>query len=317
MSEKYLYAKIIHSFTNYNIEVPILSRYNSSMKEYLSYDSAAKFWNIPYIEAALSSEIDGAKPASFVVSQRSLRSPKKDRTRHLCELALPTDAVVSRNGIMVASPELLFLQLACKLDINRLILLGLQLCSYPPGKSNMSITTKQNLSAFLAETSGHRGHCKALRAVKYIEDGSASVMESIAFMILTLPHNLGGYGLNGAVFNHEIKLNEQAGKRLGQKRCFADLYYKSARLAVEYESFAFHSSPSEQGKDMMRSAILERQGIEVMRLSTIQMYDKEACIDFVFNLAARLGKRIQIRTKKFDPMHTLIRSLLPVGKLDD
>lgn len=287
------------------------------MREYLSYYSAATIWNIPYIEAVLGSEIDGAKLASFVVSQRSIRSPKKDRIRHLCELALPADAVVSKNGIMVASPELLFLQLACKLDVHRLILLGLQLCSHPSGKPYIAITTKQKLIAFLAETPGHRGHCKALRAVKYIEDGSASVMESIAYMILTLPHILGGYGLDGAVFNHEIKLKDHAGKRLGQKRCFADLYYKSSRLAVEYESFAFHSSPSEQGKDMMRSAILERQGIEVMRFSTIQLYDKEACADFAFNLAARLGKRIQIRTKKFDPMHMLLRTLLPVRKPDD
>jgi hypothetical protein len=30
-----------------------------------------------------------------------------------------------------------------------------------------------------------------------------------------------------------------------------------------------------------------------------------------FNLASRLGKRIQIRTKKFDEMHTLLRALLP------
>lgn len=282
------------------------------MKEYLSYYSAAAFWNIPYIEVVLGSEIDVTSPASFVVSQRSIRSPKKGRTRHLCELTLPADAVVSKNGIMVASPELLFLQLASKLDIHQIILLGLQLLSHPPGNPSVAITTKQNLNSFLAKTSGHRGHCKALRAVKFLEDGSASVMESLAYMILTLPHILGGYGLEGAVFNHEIKLKSEAGKRLGQKRCFADLYYKSARLAVEYESFAFHNSPLDQGKDVIRSAILERQGVEVMQLTTIQLYDKDACMDFASNLASRLGKRIQIRTKKFDSMHTHLRTMLPV-----
>ena len=92
-----------------------------------------------------------------------------------------------------------------------------------------------------------------------------------------------------------------------------DLYYKQAKLAVEYESFAFHNSPSEQGKDVMRSAILGRQGVEVMRLSAIQLYNKDACMDFAFNLAFRLGKRIQIRTKKFDGMHAFLRVLLPAG----
>ena len=284
------------------------------MKEYLSYFSAAALWNIPYIEALLGPEIAETNPVDFTVSERSARFLKKGRIIHLCKLALPAGAVVSKNGKIVASPELLFLQLACKLDIHRLILLGLQLCSHPPGNPSEAITTKQKLKTFLAKASGHRGHLKALRAVKYIEDGSASVMESMAFMILTLPHALGGYGLDGAVFNHEIRLKDEAGKRLGQKRCFTDLYYKLAKLAVEYESFAFHNNPSEQGKDVMRSAILDRQGVEVMRLTTIQLYAKDACMDFAFNLASRLGKRIQIRTKKFDEMHALLRGLLPAGK---
>ncbi len=83
---------------------------------------------------------------------------------------------------------------------------------------------------------------------------------------------------------------------------------------VEYESFAYHSSPSEQGKDVMRSAILERQGVDVMRLSTIQLYDRDACRDFAYNLAARLGKRIQINTKSFDDMNAHMRALLPDEK---
>lgn len=284
------------------------------MKEYMSNFSAASFWDIPCLETLLVSEIDKTSKVSFTVSKQSERFLKKDKIIHLCEVALPTNAVVSKNGTMVASPELVFLQLACKLDIHRLILLGLQLCSHPPGNPSEAITTKHKLKSFLAKTPGHHGHRKALRAVKYIEDGSASVMESIAYMILTLPHALGGYGLDGTVFNHEIKLNNEAAKRLGQKRCFADLYYKQAKLAVEYESFAFHNSPMEQGKDAMRSAILERQNVEVMHLSTIQLYNKDACMDFAFNLASRIGKRMQIRAKEFDQIHGLLRTLLPVGK---
>ena len=284
------------------------------MKEYMSNFSAASFWDIPCLETVLVSEIDKTSKVSFTVSKQSERFLKKDKIIHLCEVALPTNAVVSKNGTMVASPELVFLQLACKLDIHRLILLGLQLCSHPPGNPSEAITTKHKLKSFLAKTPGHHGHRKALRAVKYIEDGSASVMESIAYMILTLPHALGGYGLDGAVFNYEIRLNDEAAKRLGQKRCFADLYYKQAKLAVEYESFAFHNSPMEQGKDAMRSAILERQNVEVMHLSTIQLYNKDACMDFAFNLASRIGKRMQIRAKEFDQIHGLLRTLLPVGK---
>ncbi len=265
----------------------------------------------------LDSKIDKVNRIDTIVSERKIRSPEANQKIRLCELELPPGAVVSKNGTMVASPELLFLQLASELSIHRLILLGLQLCSCPPGNHSAAITTKEKLRAFLAKTQGHRGHRKALRASKYIEEGSASIMESIVYMILTLPHVLGGYGLDGAVFNHEIKLSGEGSNRLGQNRCFADLYYKSARLAVEYESFAFHNSPWDQGKDMVRAATLERQGIEVMRLSTVQLYNKNACKDFAFNLARRLGKRIQIRTNKFDRMHAQLRALMPTAELVD
>lgn len=284
------------------------------MKKYLSHFSAAATWNIPYIEAALGLKTKETGLVDITVTNQNARYQTKSKRIHSCELTLPTGAVISHNGNMVASPELMFLELASKLSIHRLILLGLQLCSYAPGKPSDAVTTKQKLNAFLAKTSGHQGHRKAVRAVKYVQNGSASIMESIAYMIMTLPHSLGGYGLDGAVFNYEIKLKSEARIRLGQNRCFTDLYYSQAKLAVEYESFAYHNSPSEQGKDVMRSAMLERHGIDVMRLSTIQIYDRGACGDFAYNLAARLGKRMQIRAKKFDEMHALLRELLPNGK---
>ena len=287
------------------------------MKEYLSHFSAAFYWNVPYVEAVLRIETVEIQRVNFTVFRRSEISQTKERRSYLSQVALPAGSVVSKRGKAVASPELMFLQLASKLSLHRLILLGLQLCSHPPGNPAAAITTKQKLKAFLGKTSGHRGHKKASRAIKYIEEGSASIMESIVYMILVLPHSLGGYGLDGAAFNYEIKLSNEAGKRLGQKRCFADLYYKSARLAVEYESFAYHNNPLQQGKDAVRSAILDRQGIEVMHLNTIQLYDANACNDFAFNLAARLGKRIEIRAKKFEEMNGLLRALLPSGKPEE
>ncbi len=279
-------------------------------KSYIGYFSAAEMWDIPYIETVLGSRYKNNSNDNTVYDQNKRFSNNKKRS-HSCELELPAGATVYHNGKMVASPELLFLQLARYLSIHRLILLGLQLCSHPPGVPSDAITSKQKISMFLEETSGHRGHRNALRAAKYLQNGSASVMESIAYMILTLPHSLGGYGLDGAVFNYEIKLKREAQIRLGQNRCFADLYYRQAKLAVEYESFVYHRSPLQQGKDMMRSAALERQNIGVMHLSTIQLYHYQACKDFAYNLAERLGKRIRIRTKKFNEMHTLLRELLP------
>jgi hypothetical protein len=289
--------------------------YNNYMKEYISHLSAAIVWDIPYIEAVIGYKITESDLSHITVSESNARFRKNGKKTHSCELALPPGALKTRNGRCVASPELLFLELACKLSIHRLVLLALQLCSHPPGLPSEAITTKKKLNIFLAKTAGHRGHRKAIRALNYVENGSASIMESIAFMFLTLPYSMGGYGLNGAVFNYKIELEDDARIRLGQKHCFVDLYFKKEKLAVEYQSFAYHSKPSEQGKDAVRSAILELQGISTMYLNTIQLYDKNAFRDFACNLAARIGKRIRIRTKKFNEMQALMRALLPDGNL--
>lgn len=271
-------------------------------------------WNVPNIDAVLGYKADKADSPIFTVSNYNMRVNINGKKVHACKLNLPAGAIKILNDKSVASPELLFLELASELSIHRLILLGLQLCSHSPRDPSMAITTRQKLAAFLSETSGHRGHRKAMRALLYVKNGSASIMESLAYMVLTLPHALGGYGLNGADLNHEIKLKDVMKTHLGQNRCFVDLYYKKAKLAVEYDSFAYHSNPSEQGKDAKRSAILERKGINVMHLSTIQLYNKDACWIFAKNLSVRLGKRIKIQTSKFDEMHNLLRALLPEGK---
>ena len=285
------------------------------MSKYLSHLSAAKYWNIPCLEVLLGPKALGTDVVDFTVTEKSERFQRKGCRIHFCKIDLPRNAIVRRDGIMVASPELVFLQFASRLSLHKLILLGLQLCSSPPGRHADAITTKKKIKALLAQSSGHRGQAKALRAIKYVEDGSASVMESIAYMILTLPHSLGGYGLKGAIFNVEINLKEDAATRLGQQRCFIDLYYKQKKLAIEYDSFAFHNSPSQQGKDSIRSGILSRQGIDVLHLSTIQIYDPKACADFAVNLASRLGRRIEIRTRKFEKMQILLRLLLPSGNV--
>lgn len=281
------------------------------MKGYISHISAALEWNIPCIDAVLGNKIAEANVTHITVSSYNERHRVKNKIIHSSKIPLPSGAITVRNGKTLASPELLFLELARELSIHQLILLGLQLCSYSPGNPSEAVTTSRKLNRFLVKAVGHHGRRKALLAMRYVADGSGSIMESLAYMMLVLPHTLGGYGLGGAAFNYEISLRDGARRRLGQNRCFVDLYYKQAKVGVEYESFRHHNSPSEQGRDSIRSAILENQGVKMMHLSTIQLYDTDAFRDFAANLSRHLNKRIYIRAKKFDEMHALLRTLLP------
>ena len=286
------------------------------MKEYLSHFSAAYHWMIPNLETVFGVEHMNNRrcddPVHITVSDPSERHKRNGRITHLCGLPYPVGAVKKDRGKYVASPELVFLQLANSLDMNRLILLGLQMCSHPPGKSGDAITTKRKLKTFIEKTSGHRGHLKAMRALKYVEDGSNSIMESIAFMALTLPYSYGGYALTGAVFNHEIKANPNTKYRVRQKRYYIDIFYKKEKIAVEYDSTTYHSRPSEKGKDSIRATSLELQGIEVINLTAMQLYDQWAFDEYAHHLASRLGKEIRKRIKDFEKEQSGLRKIFPV-----
>lgn len=282
------------------------------MKKYLSHISAAKYWDIPYLDKVITHDLFNSQTTEYTVTEPKKKYRVKGYKLHVCTQWLPEEAIVNRNDISVSSPELVFLQLATQLSFQRLILLGLQLCSHAPGRPSEAITSKKNLKNFLDKMPNYKGCRKAQKAVKFIENGSGSIMESIVFMILTMPNYLGGYALKGACFNHSITLMEDAGKRLNQRRFFLDIYYKKNKIAVEYDSYAHHSNPAELGRDSVRSALIERQGIKAMHMTTAQLYNVDACDDFAINLAKRLGKRINIRTEKYGIMKVLLRDLLPI-----
>ncbi len=285
------------------------------MKKYLSHVSAAYYWNIPYLDKVLDNKLVRRYKEDNVLdityTDRNTKYQRKGFITHVCELSLPSGAVIKRGERFIASPELVFLEMANILDIHRLILLGIQLCSYPNGNVAKVITTKRKLTTFIGKMHGHYGQSNAERALGYIENGSYSIMESIVFMILTLPNSYGGYGLKGARFNYEILLNKNGRLQVKQKRCYVDLFYKESKVAVEYDSNSEHSTDYARNKDNIRGTALENQGITVLSLVTNQFYNEDTCKAFALKLSAHLGKRMRIRAKNFSKMHKRLRSMFP------
>ncbi len=279
---------------------------------FISHFSAAAYWKIPGFNDILP--VDKKEPGLVhcTVTTRAKKYVRKGYKTHICQMKLPEGGIVKVGDALVASPELVFLQLATEISLHRLILLGLQLCSFTPGNSNNSITTKKKLQRFIDRTPRFPGRQNSMRALKYIKDGSSSLMESLVYMILNLPHTLGGYGLDGSVFNYKVQLGKEAAQLLNQQHCYIDIFYKQNKVAVEYDSFLYHNSPKAQGKDAIRSEILQRMGFKMMHLKTIQLYNPMACDDFANNLGKHLGKRIRIRARKYEMMRNQLRSLLPL-----
>lgn len=285
------------------------------MKQYASHFTAAYLWEIPYLDNILNPsdvrDYHENKVQHVTVVKKSQNYKRQGCVTHLSKKNLPPSSVKKLNGEYVSSPELVFLELASYLDIHRLILLGLGMCSHSPSKPSMAITTSKKIENFLNKTSGTHGHRKAMRALRYVKNSSGSIMESLTYMILGLPNSLGGFGLSDVRFNYEIKLNKEEQIELGQKRCFVDLYFQNERLILEYDSLEHHSKSEEQSFDMIRTSVLESKGYSVVRLNAIQLYDKNSCIKFANRISSKLRKRIRIRTKEFYSANEKLRNLLP------
>lgn len=156
--------------------------YACCMKEFISHFSAARLWEIPHFDIVIGNiDTYDDQIIDITVDNLSMRYKKVGHKIHTCKLPLPRGAVRKRGSALVASPELVFLQLAGKLDMHRLILLGLQMCSHPTGSNALAVTSSQKLSNFIKNASGHRGHSTASYCVHVVP---ISIIQNKLFCII-------------------------------------------------------------------------------------------------------------------------------------
>mgnify|MGYP000887667585 CR=1 FL=1 len=276
-----------------------------------SHYAAALNLGIPNISYVLAPYLKDNMPEEYTVSSQNQRHKVKRRKFHLCTLDLPRNAVIIVNGVEQAGPEMVFLQLANDLHIQDLILLGMQMCSHKVGESLRAVTNTKKLAKFLNKTKWHRGHRKAMRALKYIKDGAANIEESFVYMRICLPHALGGYGFRDPVLNAQIEVKNKANTVVKEKNFYPDFYFKYVKTGIEYDSFQTHSDAKSQSKDAVRANVLAMQGVKTISLKTEQFYNTDEFKDFILVHAPLFKRRIQIRCKKFDDMYDRLHSRLP------
>ncbi len=164
------------------------------MKCFIGYDSALEFWRSAYAEQELQSSraqipsyraegratirsIDFesigilGKPVHLIAADSASRTHDKDVVFHIMSAAAPFGSFVKISGIAyVSSPHLLFIQLARKLSLVELVLLGYELCgtysldkSDPRGFRNRKpIASVSSLQRFLDKAGSLHGVKKAL-----------------------------------------------------------------------------------------------------------------------------------------------------------
>lgn len=245
-----------------------------------------------------------------------------------CELIsvdLPEGAFVrAARDVLVAGPELLFVRLARELEFRELVALGCELCgSYSPDPLGASeegsgcayqikpATTPAAIKAFIAAVPSMHGVSRARQAAEYVLSGSASPMETMLALQLSLPVARGGYGLGAPVLNElqDVPASQQA---LTNMRHFApDIFYPEYALDVEYESNEAHifargmsgigpktrrEIVAKVNNDKRRMRDIQALGIRVMQVT----YDDCLSIESLDRIARQIYQHIaQVRGLRY------------------
>jgi len=266
--------------------------------KFISGFSALIFWNVNNLDGVIPSELLNSGVTEYTVTSIREKYRKKGEIIHLYRIPLPEKAVLEYNGKLIASPELAYLQVVNRLNKHERILLAMQMCSYPPGRPNMALTTKERLYRFADMSIGHYGRRNALAALQYVENVSNSIMESHIFMALRLPYHLGGYSFDNIILNHKVELDEESVKKFRQKNCFLDLLLVDYNTAIEYDSYKCHSSSDQKIRDADRDSVISAMGYKVLHLNTYQFFNKNSFDLFISKLLKITGKKLRIRNQE-------------------
>ena len=227
------------------------------------------------------------------------------------------------SGLAVTSPELCFLQMASELPLVGLVALGYELCGgyrLDPESAkdkgfriDRPLASVESLSSYVARTSGSKGNKNALKALRFIMDGSASPMETILAILLVFPHRLGGYGFPKPLLNHRIDASASVRKATGKSNYYyCDLYWPDEKVDVEYDSDVYHTGSNRIAQDAIRRNALSSMGITVVTVSRRQVVDTLKLRELAEELSKLLGRRLRYTITEFSYRNAkLLEQLLP------
>lgn len=302
------------------------------MNTFLSHDTALAYWRLHFpldsepepaarvsgAEGCASCKADvlGSIPEEFAISGKPvdvLILDDRQRRRssgvicHLWQTKIPKDAFVRVRGVYISSPEFTFLQMASKLPLEQLIALGCELCgqyvllpenvTHPSSIDEMPkrlypLTNTDRIAALIATVGKAKGKDKAIRALKYVVEGSRSPMETMVYMLLCLPVMLGGYGLPKPELNATIPLDDEAKVIARRRHCEGDLCWPDDCLDIEYHG-EVHVGAVQMKSDVGRELGIEHMGWRVITITSPQVFDPEQFDVVAKEAAKRIRKRLR------------------------
>jgi len=313
------------------------------MEWFISHRSALEFWRRSPAKVSLARKPRGKAlprkprdskalpkaaerftlPLHILVGSDNARKVSCDLRSHINAGTFPRGSFVQGGtGLIMSSPELCFLQMASELSLAELIMLGFELCGTyridkisEPDKgfrNDLPLTNSAKLDSFIDRAIGHAGTKRARKALRYITDGSASPMETVLTMLLTLPYRLGGYGFPMPSLNYPLFIETNSRSISQKKKYVCDLYWPGEQIDVEYDSNAFHTASEKMKQDAKRRNTLSSAGVVSVTVTKDQLQSVSAFHDVAIVLSKLLEKRLQPPMPQFTARRIELReSVLP------
>lgn len=270
------------------------------------------------------------REVEVLVSSEARRYASATVTFHCWNGHLPAGALwylptLSKPGtlrVYTVSPALHLVLRSRELDVAASALLAMELCGcyewnpLEPGKLRRRrepLITVERLRRFVSHVEPHRhGINRAKRAADLAMDRSFSPRESALALFLTMGTRAGGMGFEKPALNRpvEVPFRHRTLLRHGEMRF--DMAWPKARMAVEYDSEAFHSDERQQAIDKDRAVVARALGYTVLPVTTASVRSVQAMEPLVTSLSlvlkgrtpwpigpATMEKRVKLRESLF------------------
>lgn len=266
-------------------------------------------------------------PLDVLVSQRCQLRRSTRLESHLVEGKLPKHSFVrARGGVLVASPEATFVQLASQLTLPQLLLVGMELCgTYAMDGSGDDGTgfsqrprliTVARLAQYVHWCHGRSGIELARQAVGLLMENSGSPRESITVLSLTMPTTRRGLGLPKPRLNRHTHVTRRDRKGTSQSQYYYDFYWEkskvvgkekirlTSRVDGEYDSDEYHSGTMKLYDDARRGNSVQYMGTAHVVITDYDLRSARRLIRIARQISRQIWHRLPSneRLERLEPL---------------
>ena len=210
-------------------------------------------------------------------------------------------------NVYAPSSEFCLFQQARRLSVPQTAALGCELAGtyrfMPKGETRYDVPPAASVSVLksLARKMENQNGIKNFRSgLRFVLPRLASPLETTSMLLLCLPNNLGGFGIETPLPNYEVTLSPKAARMLSKKTCRCDLYFPQANIDLEYDSYENHTGKEKLEEDAQRRAAIEESGIRVITLTFKQVETPDNLEIIANSLFRASGKRFRPRCRNFE-----------------